>query len=238
MKADDTLRRADVLALDEHPTSPKVTLLIHGGREVWAPLIHAAVRPTPGEVVWVIHDHADKPHARVVLPPAEVLPELQAQGLLRDVDLAGFEALTRAAFARGPDEPAPTGLDGPDILATLREHYGREGDDETEDGEPLICAESLERAVADRVLVFCDSHETPALVEDAVAALADALFLDVKLPEEPDFEDVFEALGAALRHRSEHAFLLPLGINDTAILVRESLAPSRLVLFERAERAG
>jgi hypothetical protein len=223
------MQQAEVLELDPDPRSPTATLALKDGARVTASLYHAAVSPGVGERVWVIRDDPGRPHARIVLPAAEILPELQAQGLVRDVDRERFEALVRESFHE--DDPPP-GLDGPDILGVLYGHYGRE-DDEQE----LIAEDALERAVRDRILVFQDSHETPDLVEDAVAALAEALDLDVLLEEEADFNDVFDALGEAVRDRPENVYLLPVGVNDTAILIRDELAPSRLTLFTEAERA-
>ena len=227
------VQRGTVAELDPNPRAPVAFVTLADGTRLRAPVAHAAIEPTVGAEVWVIRDHEDKPLARIVLPLAEILPALKAQELLRDLDDAAFAALVRESFEDDPElGDEELGLDGPDILTVLCQHYGRE-DEEQE----LIAEDALERALRDRILVFADSHETPDLVEDAVAALADSLLLDVLLAEEADFNDVFEALGEALARRSESAFLLPLGVNDTAILVREELAPSKLRLFTAAERS-
>lgn len=223
------VERADVLAIDPDPHTSTVSLALADGSEVTAPLHHAAVRPDVGDEVWVIRDDPDRADARIVLPPEEVLPELRAQGLLEDLDRDGFEALIRETYEAGE---APPGLDGPDILMVLYQRYGLE---DPEQG--LIEEAALERAIRDRILVFADAHDTPDLVEDAVAALADALLLDVLLVEDADANDVFDALGEATRRRSDHVFLLPMGVNEAAILVRDELAPSKLALFTEAERA-
>jgi hypothetical protein len=217
---------ATVTEIDPNPNAPVATLRVSEGATAKAPLVHAAIQAEVGDEVQVVWE-AGEEWARICLPPAEILPELQAQGLCRDLDITQFEEVCREGLAM---DETPAGLDNADILGALCWHYGRE-DDEQE----LIAEDALDRAVADRILVFQDSHETPDLVEDAVAALADALLLDVMLIEEADFNDVFEALGEALETRTDFVFLLPMGVNDTAIMVRHELEPSKLTLFTKAE---
>ena len=223
------MQNATVIAIDVDPEQATVTLALDDETQVKAPLHHAAVRPAVGDAVCVIVDDRERGLARIVLPLGEILPELQVQGLLEELDLEGFEALVRETFEDGE---AMDALDTPDILSVLYQRYGRE-----DEHEELIAEDALERAVRDRILVFADAHDTPDLVEDAVAALADALLLDVLLVEDADANDVFDALGEAVRKRSDRAYLLPMGVNETAILIRDALAPSKLALFTEAEEA-
>ena len=218
-----TLTEAEVIAVDEGEGAVRVRT---DDRELIAPLHSAAVAVELGDRVQVTLDGKEG-WARVVVGLDVLLPELRAQGLFADVNENELRELVVNAF----DGEALPGLDGPDILRVLYQHYGRE-DDEQE----LVEEEALGRAVRDRVLVFNDAHETPDLVEDAVAALADALLLDVELEIGGDYNDVFDALKDAVRLRTDHAYLLPPGVNEVALLIRAELAPSKLRLFTDAEQ--
>lgn len=195
--------------------------IAYGAIEAWFSLMGTAYPVSVGDEVEAImgKDSALKPYARLVAPLDVVYDELQANELLTGVTRKSFADLVMRAFDE--TEP-PIGLDTPDILVVLFAHYG-----ESEEG--------FVRSLRDRILVFCDSDDFPDLVHKNTEAFAQHLGIEVELPAKPDFNDVFDALRYALGANPERAFLLPMGHNESALLVRKDLVRGKLRIFTEAE---
>jgi len=211
--------KARVVSLD--PGKHMGTIVV-GEVQAWFSIMGTAFPVAVGDEVDAImgKDSTLRPYARLVAPLPIVYEEMRANGLLTDVAPEKFSELAARVF----DEiDPPEGLDVSDMLAVLFMHYG-----ESDAG--------LDRSIRDRVLVLCDSHEVPDLVRKSTEALAKDLGVEVKLPRDaPDFNDVFDALRFALGAREERAFLLPMGHNETAIVVRKKIISGKLRLFLEAQ---
>lgn len=215
--------KARVISIDPGKHTGTIVL---GAIEAWFSLVGTAYPVAVGDEVECVlgKDSAAKPYARLVAPLDAIYEELRANGLLTDVTKSAFPELVAHVFEEGE---APIGLDTPDIMVVLFAHYG-----ESEQG--------FVRALRDKVLVFADSRDAPDLVRRYAEAFAQHLGVEIDLPDELDFNEVFDALRFALDARStasrrERAFLLPMGHNESAILVRDQIVRGKLRLFTEAE---